>query len=118
MYRVLLILVAFSAALISSTKTSQAVEVYLFRGAGDFSFVQKSLHFSRGLDKMAKLLAEAGIHSRITRWENTVGIYREISRRRPQSVAFYRSFHGRNSSNEYGFQNERPWGAGCLCRID
>ncbi len=88
MYRVLLILVAFSAAIISSTKTSQAVEVYLFRGAGDFSFVQKSLHFSRGLDKMAKLLAEAGIYSRITRWENTAGIYREISKRRPQSVAF------------------------------
>jgi thioesterase domain-containing protein len=88
MYRVLLILVALSAAIISSTKTSQAVEVYLFRGAGDFSFVQKSLHFSRGLDKMAKLLAGAGIHSRITRWENTAAIYREISKRRPQSVAF------------------------------
>ncbi len=26
------------------------MEVYLFRGAGDFSFVQKSLHFSIGLD--------------------------------------------------------------------
>jgi thioesterase domain-containing protein len=88
MYRVLLILVALSAAIISSTKTSQAVEVYLFRGAGDFSFVQKILHFYRGLDKIAKLLAGAGIHSRITRWENTAAIYREISERRPQSVAF------------------------------
>jgi len=88
MYRVFLIVVALSAALISSIKTAQAVEVYLFRGAGDFSFVQKSLHFSRGLDKMEKLLSKAGIHARITRWENTAAIYREIAKRRPPSVAF------------------------------
>ena len=59
-----------------------------FVGAGDFSFVNKNLHFSRGIDKMARKLNEAGIHSRSTRWENTAGIYREIKNRRPQSVAF------------------------------
>jgi len=88
MYRVMLLLVALGALVITSTKPAQAVDVYLFRGAGDFSFVQKSLHFSRGLDKMENLLNATGIYARITRWENTATIYREISKRRPQSVAF------------------------------
>lgn len=88
MYRVLFVVAAIFGALISSNKPALAVEVYLFRGAGDFSFVQKDLHFSRGLDAMAIELKSAGIYARSTRWENTAGIYREISQRKPKSVAF------------------------------
>ncbi len=88
MYRVLLVLVTITGAIISLNKPAYSVEVYLFRGAGDFSFVQKNLHFSKGLDAMARELNSVGIHARSTRWENTAGIYREIARRKPQSVAF------------------------------
>ncbi len=88
MYRVLLKTGALLGVLISLVQPAYAVEVYLFRGAGDFSFLNKNLHFSRGIDKMARKLNEVGIHSRSTRWENTAGIYREIKNRRPQSVAF------------------------------
>ena len=88
MYRVLLKTGTLLGVLISLAQPASAVEVYLFRGAGDFSFLNKNLHFSRGIDKMARKLNEVGIHSRSTRWENTAGIYREIKNRRPQSVAF------------------------------
>ncbi len=88
MYRVLLIVAAAIGVLISFNKPAFGLEVYLFRGAGDFSFVQKNLHFSRGIDNIARQLNEAGIYARSTRWENPVAIYREIERRRPKSVAF------------------------------
>ncbi len=88
MFRVLLFLASVFAGFSQMTSAATAVEVYLFRGAGDFSFVQKNLHFSKGMDKMAAELNAAGIYSRSTRWENTAAIYKEISRRRPQSVAF------------------------------
>ena len=84
----MLLMAALIAALISLNKPAFAVEVYLFRGAGDFSFVQKDLNFSRGLDKLARQLNNAGIYARSTRWENPVGIYREIAERKPKSVAF------------------------------
>ncbi len=88
MYRVLLVIVAVFGTILLLGKPAYSVEVYLFRGAGDFSFVQKNLHFSKGLDAMARDLSSMGIHARSTRWENTAGIYREIAKRKPQSVAF------------------------------
>jgi len=88
MYRVLPIAAAVVAISISFAKPVKAVEVYLFRGAGDFSFVQKDLNFSRGLDKMERELKASGIYARSTRWENTAAIFREIEKRRPASVAF------------------------------
>ena len=88
MYRVLFLLASLCASIFSLASSASAVEVYLFRGAGDFSFVHKNLHFSRGIDRIAKDLKASGIYARATRWENTMGIYREISRRRPASVAF------------------------------
>ena len=88
MFRVLSRLAAIGAILLSFCQSAYAVDVYLFRGAGDFSFVQKSLHFSKGMDKMAGQLNDAGINARVTRWENTAAIYREIAKRRPPSVAF------------------------------
>lgn len=88
MFRVLLYPAIVCAGLFHNVIPSKAVEVYLFRGAGDFSFVQKSLHFSKGIDKMAGKLNAVGIFSHATRWENTAAIYREIRERRPQSVAF------------------------------
>ena len=45
---------AFITAL--SVSSANAVEVYLFKGAGDFSFINKNMHFSRGLDRIAKQL--------------------------------------------------------------
>ncbi len=83
MFRVFFVLTALAVA-----TPAGAVEVYLFRGAGDFSFIQKSLHFSHGLDRIARDLNEQGIYARSTRWENTGGILAEIRRRRPDSVAF------------------------------
>ena len=88
MFRVVLKLAAVICAVSAMNNPAFGVEVYLFRGAGDFSFVQKSLHFSKGLDAMARELKADGIYARSTRWENTVGIYREIVRRKPKSVAF------------------------------
>lgn len=88
MYRVLHLFCGLTIALIFAVSSASATDVYLFRGAGDFSFVQKSLHFSKGIDKMARKLNDAGIYARATRWENTAAIYREISRKKPMSVAF------------------------------
>ena len=88
MFRVLLFLTMVIVGIHQFPNPAHAVDVYLFRGAGDFSFVQKSLHFSKGIDKMAGKLNAQGIKARATRWENTGAIYREISKRRPQSVAF------------------------------
>lgn len=88
MFRKHLLLSAGIAGLLAFNQPAHAVEVYLFRGAGDFSFVQKDLSFSRGIDKIARQLKAIGIHARSTRWENTSGIYREIVKRKPRSVAF------------------------------
>lgn len=88
MFRVPYFLAGLLTGVFSFSSSAFGVEVYLFRGAGDFSFVQKSLHFSKGMDKMAADLMAVGIHARATRWENTAAIYREIERRRPESVAF------------------------------
>ncbi len=88
MYRVIL---PFTAALAVSTamlNPAHAVEVYLFKGAGDFSFVNENLHFSRGLDRIADQLNSDGIHAKVRRFGATGDALRDIRQRKPESVAF------------------------------
>lgn len=73
---------------ISASSPSLAVEVYLFKGAGDFSFINKGLHFSRGLDSMAKSLNAKGIRAEVRGFAQAEEIFRLIKKRRPKSVAF------------------------------
>jgi len=65
-----------------------AVEVHFFKGSGDFSFVSKNLHFSRGLDRMAEQLNLEGIHAEVHRFSATAEAVRSIRARNPESVAF------------------------------
>jgi len=67
---------------------AQAVEVYLFKGAGDFSFISENMHFSRGLDRMADQLGQEGIYAEVLRFGEIADALRTIRRRKPQSVAF------------------------------
>jgi hypothetical protein len=90
MYRVARIYAAPLAALIlvlSSQVSAAAVEAYIFRGAGDFSFIQKNLTFSDGMDRLGEKLAEAGRHATVYRWQSGEFAYREIMRRKPEAVA-------------------------------
>ena len=48
---------------------AKAVEVYMFKGASDFSFVSDNLHFSRGLNKMADKLNSEGIEAQVWRFQ-------------------------------------------------
>ena len=70
------------------TSPAAAVEVYFFKGAGDFSFIDKDLHFSRGLERMADTLKKEGIHTEVHRFGATADAMRTIRARRPKSVAF------------------------------
>ncbi|PCI05516.1 MAG: hypothetical protein COB78_02660 [Hyphomicrobiales bacterium] len=70
------------------TGPAAAVEVYFFKGAGDFSFINKDLHFSRGLERMADALNKEGIHAEVRRFGATADALRTIRARKPQSVAF------------------------------
>ncbi|MGI9350044.1 MAG: thioesterase domain-containing protein [Rhizobiaceae bacterium] len=88
MYRV--VLKPFAAMAIASCIISptHAVEVYLFKGAGDFSFVNDNLHFSRGLNKIADTLNAEGIHAEVRRFGAVEDALATIRRRKPESVAF------------------------------
>ncbi|MEO0327537.1 MAG: thioesterase domain-containing protein [Pseudomonadota bacterium] len=66
---------------------AQAVEVYMFKGAGDFSFVNENMHFSLGLVKMSKVLNKEGIHSEVRRFGAVDDAYNTIMRRKPKSIA-------------------------------
>ena len=79
--------VAFFAA-ISLPVPTQAVEVYLFKGAGDFSFISKGLHFSRGLDSIARSLNAKGIRAEVRGFAQADEALRIIRKRRPKTVAF------------------------------
>lgn len=79
--------VAFFAGLFF-TGPAASVEVYFFKGAGDFSFINKDLHFSRGLERMADALNKEGIHAEVRRFGATADALRSIRARKPQSVAF------------------------------
>ena len=88
MFRVLLGTTAISIAASLFTFPAQAVEVYMFRGAGDLSFVAKNLHFSRGLDKMVDQLNAEGIHAEVRMFQQVDSALATIRQRRPESVAF------------------------------
>jgi len=92
MYRValrFLAKLALSAAVtIPFVSPSQAVEVYLFRGAGDFSFVNHHLQFSKGLDEIAATMNGEGIHAEVRRFEAIGDALTTIRKRKPSSVAF------------------------------
>ena len=80
-----------SAALLAGTvfvSPAKAVEVYLFKGAGDFSFINKNMHFSRGLDRIAEELNAQGIRAEVRGFAQTGEALRLIKKRRPKSVAF------------------------------
>gem|GEM_PF-2369976 len=76
---------SFFLPIISS---AQAVEVYLFRGAGDLSFVNENLHFSGGLEEIADQMNAEGIHAEVRRFEAIDDAMRTIRKRKPSSVAF------------------------------
>lgn len=92
MYRVVLRSIAklaiagsFFLPIISS---AQAVEVYLFRGAGDLSFVNENLHFSGGLEEIADQMNAEGIRAEVRRFEAVGDALQTIRKRKPDSVAF------------------------------
>jgi hypothetical protein len=88
-YRVALALAAQLAALfisLVSISPAQALEAYLFRGAGDFSFIGKGLTFSNGMDRLGDELTAAGVPSTVYRWEAVDWAYRDIMKRRPDAV--------------------------------
>lgn len=89
MYRVALAIAAPVVALVGSVLFSVnavALEAYIFRGAGDFSFIAKGLSFSEGMDGLGQELEQAGIHSEVYRWEAGEWAYRDIMKRRPDAV--------------------------------
>lgn len=88
MFRFILPYAAGAALLVSSISNALAVEVYLFKGAGDFSFVAKGLHFSKGLERITDALNEEGIRAELRRASAVDDAYRTILKRRPESVAF------------------------------
>lgn len=90
MFRVALGAAAPLAALFLSLWTSgpaRALEAYIFRGAGDFSFIADGLTFSNGMDRLGRELGDSGIRSRVYRWEAGEIAYRDIMSRKPDAVA-------------------------------
>ena len=61
------------STLLSTVIPAKAVEVYLFRGAGDFSFIADRLTFSQGMDDLRDKIRDTGIHADVYRWQNAVG---------------------------------------------
>ncbi len=88
MYRVLLKPLLGAASLMAYCLPSQAIEVYMFRGAGDFSFVQNDLHFSRGLTQMADALNAEGIFAEVRGFSRVDNALNTIRSRKPSSIAF------------------------------
>lgn len=77
------------AALVMSVSfcaNAAALEAYIFRGAGDLSFIAKPLTFSEGMDKLGEKLEQTGIRSKVYRWEAGEWAYRDIMKRKPDSV--------------------------------
>lgn len=87
MFRVVLPSAVALATVLSLSQSAQAVEVYFFKGAGDFSFVNENLHFSRGLNEMAETLNKEGIHAEVRRFGAVDDALRTIRKRKPESVA-------------------------------
>ncbi|MCB1457771.1 MAG: hypothetical protein KDJ48_00610 [Nitratireductor sp.] len=90
MYRVALALAAQCAVLFCSlglVSPARAVEAYIFRGAGDFSFIAKPLTFSEGMDRLGDKLNASGIHAEVYRWQALEWAWRDIMNRKPDAVA-------------------------------
>ena len=87
MFRVILKSAVTAVALSCLSVSAHAVEVYFFKGAGDFSFVSDDLHFSRGLTRMADTLNGEGIHSEVRRFGAVDDALETIRRRKPASIA-------------------------------
>jgi len=66
---------------------AKAVEVYLLREAGEFSFIADRLTFSEGVDDLRDKIRDSGIHAGVYRWQNAVGAIAQIRKRKPRSVA-------------------------------
>ena len=88
MYRVILPIAAGLTAATLFIQPAHSVEVYLFKGAGDFSFISENLHFSRGLQRIADTLNSEGIHAELRGFSGTGDALATIRQRRPESVAF------------------------------
>jgi thioesterase domain-containing protein len=65
---------------------ARALEAYLFRGAGDFSFLGKGLTFSNGMDRLGEKLTAMGVPAKVYRWEAMEWAYSDIMKRRPDAV--------------------------------
>lgn len=87
MYRVLLKSAVCLAALSVFTAPAKAVEVYMFKGAGDFSFVNENMHFSLGLNKMADALNAEGIKTEVNRFGAMDRVLQDIRQRKPRQIA-------------------------------
>ena len=88
MFRVILRSAALFAALTGFSNSAFALEVYMFKGAGDFSFVSENMHFSRGLNKMAETLKAEGIHAEVRRFGAIDDAMTAIRKRKPKTIAF------------------------------
>lgn len=91
MYRVALAFAAPLAALLLTIASAfpasaASLEAYLFRGAGDFSFIGKGLTFSNGMDRLGEKLDSAGVPAKVYRWEAVEWAYRDIMKSRPEAV--------------------------------
>lgn len=87
MLRYFLKMMILTSALMGAVVPAKAVEVYLFRGAGDFSFIADRLTFSQGMDDLRDKIRDTGIHAEVYRWQNSAGALRDIRSRKPRSVA-------------------------------
>lgn len=87
MLRYFLKTLLFTSTLMAAVVPAKAVEVYLFRGAGDFTFIAKGLTFSQGMDALENEIKQSGIHAETYRWQNEIGALADIRKRNPRSVA-------------------------------
>lgn len=87
MFRVFLKSATCVAALSCFSMPAQAVEVYMFKGAGDFSFVNENMHFSRGLNQISEKLNAEGIRSEVRRFGAIDEALRVIRERKPETIA-------------------------------
>ena len=87
MLRYSLKIMLFLSTMMAAVVPAKAVEVYLFRGAGDFTFIADRLTFSQGMDDLRDKIRNTGIHAEVYRWQNAIGALADIRKRKPESVA-------------------------------
>jgi len=89
-YRVALKAWAMATLVFTSIVVSapaQAIEAYIFRGAGDFTYIADRLSFSEGMDTLGDKFKANGVHAQVYRWQAVDWAYRDIMKRRPDAVA-------------------------------